>query len=65
MWFHKHKWEEVERFYASPNKELKNFEFAGQDLLRQLAFGITTIIYKCNCGQLQLIELFGISENKK
>ncbi len=64
MWFHKHKWEEVERFYNPPNREIVNISGAGQDLLKQLAFGITIILYKCNCSEMKSIEVLGKMEKK-
>ena len=47
MW-HRHKWKEVERFYAEPCAG----HFKGESsamLMQQLVMGVTTIRYECDC----------------
>ena len=65
MWFHKHKWKEVERFYTQSYDGTRSISGAGQDLLRQVIFGMTTILYRCDkCHEMLSIEILGKSENK-
>jgi hypothetical protein len=58
--FHKHVWEEKERFYAEPVRRKFNLTSVFQEELERLLFGVTTIIYKCkNCPEVKRVEILG------
>ena len=56
-----HKWKEAERFYAPPVHERFEMEGAGAgDIVQRMAFGVTTIVSKCEtCGDIQKHEILG------
>jgi len=57
---HKHKWVEQERFYASPNSNLQEVRVPSAKLLKELTFGVTTILYRCeDCNEIKIIEILG------
>lgn len=60
--FHRHKWAEKERFYAPPGQGKFEIERALPELLERLAFGITIILYKCECGEIKTVEILGQSK---
>ena len=60
MIFHSHRWEESERFYAPPRHPI-NVKNIDVELMNRLVFGVTTIIYKCHCGDIRTEEILGAS----
>ena len=59
MW-HRHKWKEVERFYAEPCEG--NYRgVTSQMLAQQLVMGVTTIRYECECTKSRTEEIVGKS----
>ena len=60
MLFHKHIWEEVERFYAPPPTDIELDVGRGRPgSLEKLVFGITTIHFVCKCGEHKFVEILG------
>ena len=60
--FHKHKWVEIERFYAEPEGKIKSAKNCSELLFQQLIQGFTTIRYKCDrCNKWKSIEVMGKS----
>lgn len=58
--FHKHKWVEQERFYVSPNSMLQEVCVPSAKLLKELTFGVTTVLYRCeNCNKIKVVEILG------
>ena len=58
--FHKHKWIEKERFYAEPHGNIKGNGFEQKDIER-MTMGVTTILYQCECGKVDTVEIIGKS----
>jgi hypothetical protein len=61
--FHKHKWVEIERFYAE-GINIKKISSGGYDLdeFHKMASGLTTIIYRCSaCLKMRTEEILGKS----
>ena len=54
--FHRHNWVEQERFFAAP--VAGQFEATGY-VVALMAFGQTTITYRCKCGEINVKELLG------
>jgi len=65
MFFCQHNWEEKERFYALPTKDLVKVENCAELLFQEMMFGKTTILYKCSkCTNIKFIEILGKSEKE-
>lgn len=63
MIWHRHSWTEIERMYARPCKIKMSEAAIDEDLLRQMLFGVTTIIYRCSvCGAIKKLEVLGKAE---
>jgi len=59
--FHKHKWVELERFWAPPREGVKA-QWITQEEMGRLCFGVTTILYECSdCSKRKTIEVLGQS----
>lgn len=57
--FHLHKWQEVYRGFNPPRHSV-DIEGAGEEFVRKLSSGFTTIELKCvKCGNLKHIEVIG------
>ena len=57
--FHKHNWVETERFFSGCC-EMKTARNLGDLVLKQLLFGVTTIVQQCSfCHQLRTTEILG------
>ncbi len=62
----KGKWVEKERFYATPTtKDAKVEGFDFSKILEELAFGKTTILFTCECGEFKTIEILEKSLKEK
>lgn len=60
--FHRHHWIESERFYANPTADLKStVTSAPVMLVQQALFGLTTILFTCECGAKRTEEILGQS----
>jgi hypothetical protein len=60
--FHRHQWEETERFYAPAIAENVTTNFSGQgaaEIMQRAIFGFTTILYRCPCKAVKTIEILG------
>ena len=61
--FHKHKWIEVERFYAMP-RDFKNLSGGPPEMTQQMLLGVTTIRYECVCTASKTEIILGKSTKK-
>lgn len=60
--FHKHKWDEMERFYAPPSNLIGRLKNCEPLLFQQLQQGFTTIRFECTvCGKIKTEEILGKS----
>lgn len=67
--FHKHVWEEKERFYAPPINRGSDVKISSVELtkayperIERLLMGVTTIKYVCqdkNCKDIKTVEILG------
>lgn len=62
---HQHKWEEKERFFAHGLDKYEGRGFFEQEEIERMMLGVTTILYKCECGQVKTVEILGNSKNAK
>jgi hypothetical protein len=58
--FHRHKWREIERFYSEP-PPIKSIKNSSPEMAKKLLFGVTTILYSCECGAINKKEIIGKS----
>jgi hypothetical protein len=59
--FHKHKWIEIERFYAAPYRGGALTQ-CDRETFQKLRLGVTTIRYDCHsCPAVQYVEILGKS----
>jgi hypothetical protein len=59
--FHRHKWIEVERFYAT-GVDVKRISGCDGEEFHRLVSGVTTIRFRCSiCSQYRTTEILGKS----
>lgn len=64
--FHKHKWVELERFWAPSRENVKIPAWVLEESMTQIFFGVTTILYKCSiCPKIKTVEVLGQSLKEK
>jgi len=58
--FHRHNWIEIERFETPPTEISSVSGGAPERTIRELVFGITTILYRCSiCSGIKTVEILG------
>ena len=56
--FHTHNWKEKERFYTGVRSPFKA-EGVNEETILKLGCGVTTILYRCECGACKKLEILG------
>ena len=57
--FHNHQWVEVERFSTRPVGSFRGGEGRPTEDFERLLLGVTTILYRCECGEIKTVEVLG------
>lgn len=65
MIFHKHEWKEFKRVFVPPIR-LGELQGVGEEVLKQILFGITSIELRCiKCGDISSKVILGDMVEKK
>jgi hypothetical protein len=57
--FHRHEWKEQERMIAGPRTFKASTALVSEYCLERLCFGVTTILFRCDCGAVKTVEMLG------